>query len=85
MPVLGLLRPSEYVHYGDMADDPHPPAAKRIRNIAELAELAGVSPGTVSRALSGAGLISAKTRERIRALARDHDFTPNAMARNLRI
>lgn len=68
-----------------MADDHDPPVARRIRNIAELAELAGVSPGTVSRALSGAGLISAKTRERIQALARDHDFTPNAMARNLRI
>ncbi|UVO53492.1 LacI family DNA-binding transcriptional regulator [Sphingomonas sp. SUN039] len=58
---------------------------RRIRNIAELAELAGVSPGTVSRALSGAGLISSKTRERIQALAREHEFTPNAMARNLRI
>ena len=58
---------------------------KRIRNIAELAELAGVSPGTVSRALSGAGLISSKTRDRIQALAREHEFTPNAMARNLRI
>jgi DNA-binding LacI/PurR family transcriptional regulator len=58
---------------------------RRIRNIADLAELAGVSPGTVSRALSGAGLISSKTRERIQALAREHEFTPNAMARNLRI
>lgn len=58
---------------------------KRIRNIAELAELAGVSPGTVSRALSGAGLISAKTRTRIQELAQAHGFTPNAMARNLRI
>lgn len=64
-----------------MADLP----VKRIRNIAELAELAGVSPGTVSRALSGAGLISAKTRTRIQELAQAHGFTPNAMARNLRI
>ena len=58
---------------------------KRIRNIAELAAIAGVSAGTVSRALSGAGLISAKTRERIQALAREHDFRPSVMARNLRI
>lgn len=58
---------------------------KRIRNIAELALIAGVSAGTVSRALSGAGLISAKTRERIQALAREHDFRPSIMARNLRI
>ncbi len=58
---------------------------KRVRNIAELAKLAGVSGGTVSRALSGSELISAKTRERITALAREHDFRPNVMARNLRI
>jgi DNA-binding LacI/PurR family transcriptional regulator len=57
----------------------------RIRNIKELAELAGVSTGTVSRALAGSELISRKTRERIQALAREHDFRPNALARNLRI
>ena len=69
----------------DMTSDAASTPLKRIRNIAELADIAGVSPGTVSRALSGAGLISAKTRARIQALARDHDFTPSAMARNLRI
>jgi DNA-binding LacI/PurR family transcriptional regulator len=58
---------------------------RKIKNIAELARLAGVSPGTVSRALTDTGLISQKTRERIKALAREHDFRPNAMARNLRI
>lgn len=57
----------------------------RIRNISDLAKLAGVSPGTVSRALTDTGLISQKTRERIKALAREHDFRPNIMARNLRI
>lgn len=57
----------------------------RIRNINDLAKLAGVSPGTVSRALTDTGLISQKTRERIKALAREHDFRPNIMARNLRI
>lgn len=57
----------------------------RIRNIADLARIAGVSPGTVSRALSGTGLISQKTRERVQELAREHDFRPNVMARNLRI
>ncbi len=58
---------------------------RRVRNIADLARLAGVSAGTVSRALSGSGMISTATRERIRALAREHEFTPNALARNLRI
>lgn len=57
----------------------------RIRNIKDLAELAGVSTGTVSRALAGSELISQKTRERIQALADEHSFRPNALARNLRI
>jgi DNA-binding LacI/PurR family transcriptional regulator len=57
----------------------------KVRNISDLARIAGVSPGTVSRALSDAGLISKATRERIKALAREHDFRPNIMARNLRI
>lgn len=57
---------------------------KRVRNIAELAELAGVTAGTVSRALSGKGFISERTRERIRALAEEHNFRPNVLAQNLR-
>ena len=60
------------------------PDDKRVRNIADLAELAGVTAGTVSRALSGKGFISEKTRERIRALAEEHNFRPNVLARNLR-
>lgn len=56
----------------------------RVRNITELAQLAGVSPGTVSRALADSHLIARKTRERIQAIAREHDFKPNALARNLR-
>jgi DNA-binding LacI/PurR family transcriptional regulator len=58
--------------------------SSRIKNITELAALAGVSPGTVSRALSNSPLISKKTREHIQALAREHDFRPNVMARNFR-
>ena len=57
----------------------------RIRNIKELADLAGVSTGTVSRALAGSQLISLATRTRIQALAEEHSFRPNVMARNLRI
>jgi DNA-binding LacI/PurR family transcriptional regulator len=56
----------------------------RVRNITDLARLAGVSPGTVSRALADSQLIARKTRERIQQLAREHDFRPNVMARNLR-
>ena len=56
----------------------------KVHTIRDLARIAGVSPGTVSRALTGAGLISSKTRERIQKLAQEHDFRPNIMARNLR-
>ncbi len=59
-----------------------PPA--KIKNIAELARLAGVSTGTVSRALANKSLVNKETRERIQALARQHGFRPNQMARRLR-
>ncbi len=39
-----------------------------------LARLAGVSISTVSRALNDAPLISARTKQRIWALAREHDY-----------
>jgi len=61
------------------------PSQPRIRNIAELARLAGVSTGTVSRALAGKSLVNVETRERIQALAREHGFRPNQMARRLRV
>ena len=64
---------------GDIETKPH-----RVRNISELAKLAGVSAGTVSRALAGKDLVNAQTRERIQALAREHGFRPNQMASRLR-
>ncbi|HTM79353.1 MAG TPA: LacI family DNA-binding transcriptional regulator [Devosia sp.] len=49
----------------------------------ELAKLAGVSSATVSRAFAPGSRIKAQTRERILALADEHGFRPNAMARSL--
>ncbi len=57
---------------------------QKVNSLVELAQIAGVSPGTVSRALSDTGMISKATRERIKALALEHDFRPNPLARNLR-
>jgi len=57
---------------------------KRPKTLKDLAELAGVTSGTVSRALAGSDLVTASTREMIVALAREHGFTPNVTARNLR-
>ncbi|MBN8500552.1 MAG: LacI family DNA-binding transcriptional regulator [Sphingomonadales bacterium] len=66
-----------------MNDFTVPPA--RIRNIAELARLAGVSAGTVSRALANSQLVNKDTRDKIQALARQHGFRPNQMAKRLRV
>lgn len=55
-----------------------------VRTLTDLAKIAGVSAGTVSRALAGNSLVNAKTRERIEALAREHGFRPNQMASRLR-
>ncbi len=57
---------------------------RRVRTIADLARLAGVSPGTVSRALAGKSLVNDDTRRRIQALADEHGFRPNQMASRLR-
>ncbi|PKB13476.1 LacI family transcriptional regulator [Novosphingobium kunmingense] len=58
---------------------------KRVRNLTQLAALAGVNPGTVSRALADSPLVKRETRERIQGLARDHGYRPNLMARRLRV
>ena len=55
-----------------------------VRTITDLARIAGVSAGTISRALAGKSLVNPKTRERIQALARAHGFQLNQMASNLR-
>ncbi|MHA7819601.1 MAG: LacI family DNA-binding transcriptional regulator [Erythrobacter sp.] len=56
----------------------------RVRTLADLAKIAGVSAGTVSRALAGNSLVNTKTREKIEAIAREHGFRPNQMASKLR-
>jgi DNA-binding LacI/PurR family transcriptional regulator len=54
-----------------------------VKTIADIARIAGVSKATVSRALNDSPLISAETRERIRAIAAQHGFEINATARSL--
>jgi DNA-binding LacI/PurR family transcriptional regulator len=58
-------------------------ASETVQTIADIARMAGVSKSTVSRALDDSPLIGAETKERIRAIARDHNFQRNAPARNL--
>jgi DNA-binding LacI/PurR family transcriptional regulator len=58
-------------------------STKPVRTIADLARLAEVSKSTVSRALNDSPLIGEETKERIRAIARQHHFRLNAPARRL--
>ncbi|MGG1553197.1 LacI family DNA-binding transcriptional regulator [Paenibacillus ferrarius] len=51
--------------------------------IKDIAKLAGVSHTTVSRALNNSPLIQEETKERIRALAEQLDYTPNYNAKSL--
>ena len=50
----------------------------------EIAELAGVSQSTVSRALRGSPLVNAETRERVRQIANEKNYKVNTSASRLR-
>ncbi|HWT22081.1 MAG TPA: LacI family DNA-binding transcriptional regulator, partial [Solirubrobacteraceae bacterium] len=51
--------------------------------VADVAARAGVSVGTVSKAMNGRGQLRAQTRERVLEAARELGFHPNALARGL--
>lgn len=57
-------------------------ATKRIR-LSDVARAASVSVATASKALNGTGRMTAETRERVRHVASELGFRPNAMARAL--
>ena len=52
-------------------------------NLKELSELLGLSQTTVSRALNGYPEVSEKTRIRVQAAAREHNYSPNSRATGL--
>ncbi|MDM9624810.1 LacI family DNA-binding transcriptional regulator [Rhizobium sp. S152] len=55
----------------------------RRRTIHDVARAAGVSISTASNALNGTGRTNPETRERVRRVAEDIGFRPNALARGL--
>jgi len=52
-------------------------------SIKDIAEAAGVSHSTVSRALSDSPLVKAETKARIQLMAREMGYSPDAIARSL--
>lgn len=59
--------------------------SRTISSLVDLAQLAGVSASTVSRALAGNPVVSAARRAQIAELAQEHGFQLNQTARNLRL
>ena len=59
------------------------PPGKNPATISDVARLAGVSPGTVSKALNGRGTLSLGTIARIQQAADQLGYQPNALARGL--
>lgn len=57
---------------------------KRAVSIQDIAQAAGVSHATVSRALRGSPLISVEVRDHIQRLAAQMGYTPNAVAQSLK-
>lgn len=57
---------------------------KKTLSILDVAKRAGVSPATVSRALSGQPVVSATTLARVHSAVAELGFQPNQMAQGLR-
>ncbi len=60
-----------------------PAPRRRLTTIRDVAKAAGVSIGTVSKALRGQGRLRDETRERVRAAAESLGFRPNDLAHSL--
>lgn len=63
--------------------EPELPPSRRI-TVVDVARAAGVSPGTVSNAISGKRNVDDKTRKRIEAAIADLGYVPNLAARRMR-
>ncbi|MCG8370597.1 MAG: LacI family DNA-binding transcriptional regulator, partial [Proteobacteria bacterium] len=58
---------------------------QKVTSLQDLADLAGVSRATASRALNDSPMISEKTKKKLRRLAQKYNFTPNQRARDFRL
>lgn len=58
---------------------------KAVKSLQDLADLAGVSRATASRALNDSPMISTRTKKKLRALADKHGYSINRQARDFRL
>lgn len=58
---------------------------KKVTSLQDLADIAGVSRATVSRALNDSPLINDRTKKKLRTLAQKHNYTINQRARDFRL
>lgn len=79
---LPILRALDQIQLRFLAPDCSDMAKKRV-SIKDIADAAGVSHPTVSRALRGTGRMRATTRTRIVALAQEMGYTPSLIGRGL--
>jgi LacI family transcriptional regulator len=54
-----------------------------MTTISKIAEITGVSVGTVDRVIHDRGRVSEETRKRVRRVIQEVDYKPNVIARNL--
>jgi LacI family transcriptional regulator len=66
-----------------MPTNPQPPPRKAPSTIWDVARAAGVSVGTVSKALNGRGQLRDETRTLVRSVAQQLGFRPNDLAQSL--
>lgn len=55
-----------------------------MKNISDIAKLAGVSKSTVSRFLNN-GSVSNKTKEKLTKIIKEYDYQPNQFAQSLKV
>jgi DNA-binding LacI/PurR family transcriptional regulator len=67
-----------------MTSPAQPPAGARRATIRDIAETAGVSRSTASRALTGNGYVAPQVRDRVREVAQSLGYVPDVTARHLK-
>ncbi len=78
----GLIKPVSIELFAPLGETMPPKSSVTIRDVAKAA---GVSPGTVSRAINNSPLVNVETRRRIMQVVEELGYVPNIAARRLSI